>query len=199
MVNENIYVSVYKFKTCKFDQPFLSFVAKNIFIGKSMTCELTQFSGAGNNSGFDGNTILLECEDSKYICISGHEISEFTTSDKIIDYISLMGNNLIPYAFAIGEKYTYFIYHRYKFIENEKVSGSVLEMMTANSMDPYDNLVEKYDKDVFKRMEANRIHSSWAGRENGRIAGYVTDEEDEEEEDIVFEENIDIRELEYTN
>ena len=68
--NENDYVSVYKYDKYKFDQPFSSFQAKNIFIGKSRICEMTELSGALNNPDFDGKTILLECEDSKYVYIS---------------------------------------------------------------------------------------------------------------------------------
>ena len=67
VLNENTYVFVYKYENYKFDQPFLPFQAKNIFIGKSKICWLTEFSGALNNSNFDGNTSLLECEDSKYV------------------------------------------------------------------------------------------------------------------------------------
>ena len=59
-------VYVYKYENCKVDQPFLSFKSKNIFIGKSKVCEMTQFSGAGDNSSdFDGNTLLQEVEDRK--------------------------------------------------------------------------------------------------------------------------------------
>ena len=94
VIIENTYVSVYKYEKYKFDQPFLSFQAKNIFIGISKICSMTEFSGALKNSNFDGNTILLECEDSKYVHTSGLEIFEFITSDKVIDYISLMGNNM---------------------------------------------------------------------------------------------------------
>ena len=70
---------------------------------------MTDFSGAMDNSNFDGNTILLEVEDKKYVYNSGLEIFEFRTDDKILDFISLVGNNMIHYTFAIGEKYTYFI------------------------------------------------------------------------------------------
>ena len=69
---------------------------------------MTEFSGAGDKIDFDGNTLLLECEDNEYVYFSGLEIFNFKTDDKIIDYISLMGNNMIPYTFAVGEKYTYF-------------------------------------------------------------------------------------------
>ena len=63
-------VYVYKKKICKFDPPLFSFQAKNVFIGKSKVCPMTEFSGAANNSSeFDGNTLLLECENNEYIYI----------------------------------------------------------------------------------------------------------------------------------
>ena len=64
---------------------------------------MTEKSGALDNPNFDGNTILIECDGSKYVYISGLEIFEFRTNDKIISYISLMGNNMIPYTFGIGK------------------------------------------------------------------------------------------------
>ena len=63
---------VYEYEKFKFDQPSISFQPKHIFIGKSKVCEMTEFSGGGdNNSDFDGNTLLLECEYGKYVYISG--------------------------------------------------------------------------------------------------------------------------------
>ena len=59
VINENAYVSVYKYEKYKFDQPFLSFQPKNIFIGESKICWMTDFSGALLNPNFDGNTTLL--------------------------------------------------------------------------------------------------------------------------------------------
>ena len=103
-------VYVYKYEKCKFDQPILSFKQRHFFIGKSKVCPMTQFSEANDSSSFDRNTLLLECENNEYVDISGLEIFKFKTDDKIIDYISLIGNNMIPYTFAVGEKYT-FSYH----------------------------------------------------------------------------------------
>ena len=111
-----------KKEKCKSDPPIFSFEAKNIFFSKSRVCPVIQFSGAvDNSSDFDGKTILLECENNEYVYISGLEIYKFKTNDQIIDRISLMGNNTISYCFAIGENYTYFIYHRYKLIENDDI------------------------------------------------------------------------------
>ena len=125
-------VYVYKYEKCKFDQPFLSFQPKHVFIGKSKFCPMTEFSVANNSHDYDGNTLLLEFEDKEYVYISGLEIFKFKTDDKIIDYISLIGNNMIPYTFAVGEKYTYFLYFRYKFIQNDKIEeGSLLKQRTV--------------------------------------------------------------------
>ena len=100
---------------------------------------MTHFSGApSNSSDFDGNTLLLEVEDRKYVYLSGLEITEFETSDKVIDCISLMGNNMVPYAIILGEKYKYFLYHRYKFIENDKIEEATLLNTTNCSLDPFD-------------------------------------------------------------
>ena len=71
------------------------------FFGKSKVCPMTEFSGANDSSGFDGNTLLLECENNEYVYVSGLLNFKF---NKIIDCISLMGNNMIPYANIIGEE-----------------------------------------------------------------------------------------------
>ena len=97
-------VYVYKYKIYKFDSPLFSFRAKNISIGKSKNCPMTEFSVARDKTDFDGNILLLECEDNEYVYISGLEITKFKIDDRNIDYISLMGNNMTPYAIMIGEK-----------------------------------------------------------------------------------------------
>ena len=57
---------------------------------------MTDFSGADDGSDFVGITILLECQDIENVYISGREIIKFKTNVKIIGYISLMGNSMIP-------------------------------------------------------------------------------------------------------
>ena len=60
-----VVIVAYKYAKCKFDQPFISFQTKYIFIGKSKVCDLTEFSGACDSSDFHGITILLECGDNE--------------------------------------------------------------------------------------------------------------------------------------
>ena len=123
---------------------------KTIFIGRSKVCTITQPSGAADNSSrFGGKTLFLEFENNEYKYISGLEIFNFKIDDKIIDYISLIGNNTIPYTFAVEEKYTYFLSSHYKFIGNDKNEEGSFLNATNKSLDPYDYHVEKSGKDVF--------------------------------------------------
>ena len=175
-------VCVYKNKICKFNPPLFTFQAKNVFIGKSKVCPMTEFSSARDKNEIDGNSLLLECEDKEYVYISGLEITKFKTDDKIIDYISLMGNNMTPYAIMIGERYTYFLYYRYKFIENDKIEEGTLLNATNTSFDPNDYHLEKCGIDSFKILERSLIHTFDFGHG----------------EDIV-EENEDLIETQYFN
>ena len=63
---------------------------------------MTEFSGASDKVDFDGNSLPLECEKNEDINLSGLEIFQFKTDDKIIDHTSLLGNNMIPYSFSVG-------------------------------------------------------------------------------------------------
>ena len=175
-------MNVYKSEKHKFDKLFLSFRPNNIFIGTSEVCKLTEVSGAvDNSSDFDGNTTLLECEDNEYVYISGLEIFNFKTDDKPIDYISLMDNNMIPYAIIIGEKYTYFISHHYKFFEKDNIEQGTLLNTINGSLDPFDYHVENCGVHSFKKLERSLIRTSWPGVGKGD----EDVEEDEEDKDLI--------------
>ena len=192
VIDDNVYV--YKHRKCNFDPPFPSFQAKFIFVGKSRVCEMTEFSEAEDKVEFDGNTLLLQCENNEYVYISGLEFFKFKTDDKIIDYISLMGNNMTPYTFAVGEKFTSSLSSNYKFIENDKIEEGILLNATNNSLDPYDYHVEKCVIDALKKLENELIHTSWPGHRDGD--GRVEDDSDVED---VVEGNEDLIETIYAN
>ena len=56
----------------------------------------------------EGNTILLQTGKNTYILIS-NSVAEFNTikNDQIITFVAPIGNNDVPYPYAIGKKYTY--------------------------------------------------------------------------------------------
>ena len=151
---------------------------------------MTEFSGASDKNDFDGNTLLLECENNDSVYISRLKIFQFKTDDNNIDDISLMGNNMISYTFAVVEKYTYFISTQYKFIENDKIEKVTLLNATNDSLDPFDYHLEKCGIDSFKKLESSRIHIFYRHIEE--------DEEDEDDDDLV-EEDIDLIESNFCN
>ena len=74
------------------------------FLGKSQLCDMTEFSGAGDEGVFDGNIFLhKESEENiklRYVYIGGDMVCSFLTNDRIYKYISNMGNNITPCSIA---------------------------------------------------------------------------------------------------
>ena len=95
---------------------------------------------------------------------------------------------MIPYIFAIGVKYTYFISGHYEFIENDKIEEGTLLNTINDSLDPFEYHLEKCDEHSFKTLEPSQIHTF-----------YPPIEEDEEEDDIKVEELDDPVEPSYRN
>jgi hypothetical protein len=79
--------------------PILAQNAKTIFVGESPKNKMTTFSG-GHGPDFLGNSILLELEDNQYEFIGQH-IFSFTSLAKITHFVSPVGNNDVPYPYAI--------------------------------------------------------------------------------------------------
>ena len=98
---------------------------------------MTEFSGAGDSSDFGGYTILLESGDNEYVNFSGIEISKIKTEEKIFDYISLMGNNMCPYAFMVRKKSTYFISNLYIIVEIDKIEEGTLLNATNENLESF--------------------------------------------------------------
>ena len=100
---------------------------------------------------------------------------------------------MIPYAIMVGERYTYFLAHHHKFIENDKIEEGSLLNATNGSLVPYDYHLEKCGIDSFKKLERSLIHSFPSGHgedfENG-------DDDDDDDDDLVGE---DIVETQYFN
>ena len=75
------------------------------FIGKSGYNELT--SGGGGDSAEPGSSVLLHLKGFNYVWV-GQEIYEFQAKAKIDSFQSDVGNNGVPYPYAVDEnKNTY--------------------------------------------------------------------------------------------
>ena len=78
---------------------FIFLNSAKVFVGISPENEMTKFSG-GYGPKFDGNSILVNTEHNNYVYI-GSEIYSFKSLSKIVEYISPVGNNDVPYPYAI--------------------------------------------------------------------------------------------------
>lgn len=81
---------------------------KKIFVGESPLCDMTAFSG-GYGESFKGNSILLELDNKEYVYIGWKIQSFILDDDEITEFWSPLGNSDVPYPFAIGTNYVYFL------------------------------------------------------------------------------------------
>ena len=89
-------------------EPILIFNnVNNIFIGKSPKNAMTTYSG-GHGKKFDGNTILLNIKDKKYVFI-GLNIFSFIAEYDIIKYVSPVGNSGVPYPYAVDKNNNFYL------------------------------------------------------------------------------------------
>jgi hypothetical protein len=126
----------------------LTIKPKEIFIGKSFKNEMTKFS-RGYGMEYDGNTILFGMGKNEYIFINRH-ITKFKALAKIIYYTSPVGNNSVPYPYAIDEQGNYYFFDMDKII----ISNSEAEEYE----DPNDYYIEKYK--VNKKLKLDIIYTN---------------------------------------
>jgi hypothetical protein len=122
---------------------------ESVFVGKSIDNNMTLYSGAG--AGYEGNTILLKLPSSeaenKYVHISD-VIYEFTSYAKIVEYYSPIGNNMVPYPYAIDELGNYYLMVEKVVLEP---NAELTELIKEDEGDPY----EYYYKNQTNYLELN--------------------------------------------
>jgi len=64
-----------------------------------------------------GNSLLIQTGNNKYIYV-GTEIYSFETNEEIKRYYSPVGNSFVPYPYAVGENFSYFMLDK-KTLPNE--------------------------------------------------------------------------------
>jgi hypothetical protein len=132
-----------------------SYHAQRVFVGKSPKNKMTTFS-KGFGRKFDGNSILLELSPLHYLFI-GSRIYSFRTLFPIVQYVSPVGNNNVPYPFAIDSSGQFYL------MSENAILQSVPK---AHRADPY----EWY---YFEVIQKNPL-SMYVGRTN-RLVRYCKD------------------------
>lgn len=62
-----------------------------------------------NDSGYRGNTVLIQLEDHLYAFVGDGVFYEFRTGDIIESFYSLLGNSDVPYPIAVGKENIYMV------------------------------------------------------------------------------------------
>lgn len=106
-------------------------ISNKTFIGESPKIKMTEYSEAYGDQ-FTGNTILIKIGDNRYKHI-GKTIIEFITEHEIIKFVSPIGNNDVPYPYAIDIKNNYYLIIEGVIIMN----NPLLEKFLSNNEDPY--------------------------------------------------------------
>ena len=137
-----INVVVYNFQLDKLCYEIVDVKPIGIMLGNSCDNDMTQFSGARNDECWNANTNLLQLEENKYMFI-GEQIYTFTTQgDKIIKYISNMGNNFCSYPIAYGEKNIYLLAKEENLSHDKITDKEILKRIKEmdESFEPYNGL-----------------------------------------------------------
>lgn len=77
----------------------LTFESDIVFIGESPNIEMSRYS---HGPKYDGNSILLHIKNNEYVFI-GTKIFSFEALSTIVNFVSPVGNNDVPYPYAIDE------------------------------------------------------------------------------------------------
>ncbi len=167
--------------------PILIFESDQVFVGRSPKIPMTEFSG-GYGPKFEGNTILIHLEDNEYVFI-GQEIYSFESIAPITEYVSPVGNNDVPYPWAIDSAGNYYLLIEDVILINSKNTTSQIE----NSNDPYDYyyrehviVAARFDDEQPKKKNFKNIQGFWIG-ENMYNMTYVINPSKDYDRFLTFE------------
>ena len=155
------WVKVQKFEDISDDKNIIYMVnPMETFLGKSESCMMTAESGAFNKQVLDCNTILLkvgeENDKHRYVYIGGDMVCSFLTNDRLYEYISNMGNNLIPYSIAIGWENIYFLTPYFKFVKKENIDYD-----KDNYIALFDYFMSDSYSSSFEKLKLDKTHSNY--------------------------------------
>ena len=116
------------------EKEVLKFICKKVFLGESITNDMTRFSGGYNISE---TSFLFQIDDDNTYIYVGSEVYSFKAKNEIVKFISAVGNSAVVYSWAVDSEDNYYL------MEYGKVIMIKYTITDENNIDPYD----KYYKD----------------------------------------------------
>jgi hypothetical protein len=116
-----------------------------------------------------GNSLLLQISEKKYVHVGDCVFSfEPVDEDVILKYYSPVGNNDVPYPYAVGKKYVYFMwdksYYPVEFFDLKK--DATTQMIRYTIMPPrekghdYMEMRKEFEK-LGKKLKLKMIHKRY--------------------------------------
>ena len=139
----------YKMKILTIKNPY------QVFIGKSKKNKMTEYSG-GYGPDYDGNTILIRPTKSLDYIHIGRRIAKFKTDSEILYYLSPVGNNDVPYEYAITKDKIYLLSEN-KIIRTNQIPEELLKASIDGSDDPYTYYYDNIKKNDSEKLKTKVI------------------------------------------
>lgn len=102
------------------------------------------------NSKYDGNSVLIHIENKKYMFV-GYYIYTFEFEENIIDFISPLGNNDVPYPVAYTKNYVIFM------LDKKAIKKSTLK--TKATPEGSEDLYGEYYGHLYKENMKNHEYT----------------------------------------
>ncbi len=148
-----IYTQIYKdtngVESYELGKKIVNTPYKKIFIGDNNLSSLKKEKAVAPKGMYPGNSILICTGPGKYI-YSGHEVYSLETNndEEIKEYYSPVGNSHVPYPYAIGENYTYFM------LDKETVPNELLNLKEDAYSQFYGHSIK--DKELEKKINDSK-------------------------------------------
>lgn len=138
-----------------------------IFTGTSAVNEMTTYSG-GHGDKWDNNTMLFRIasdneNEYRYLHV-GSSVYEFTTNEKIIKYVSSVGNNCVPYPYAESLNYCYSMLEQSVTPVKDHVNRDTLgyiDYVTDATYQDMENVNEIHPRSSLKIAQSSKEETSY--------------------------------------
>ena len=130
-------------------------------MGKCNLINILVKSGKLDKTIFSGNTILLKISEENnkntWVYVGAKKIFSFITNVHILEYISVTGDNMIPYSITIGVENLSFLSPHCKRLKTVKIGDDELLKTNGKSMDPFDYQLEKHCPSHFENSVVSTV------------------------------------------
>jgi len=107
------------------------------------------------DSNCHGNSVLIQVSKKSYISV-GCVITKFETDEKILDYISPVGNSDVPYPVAYSDNHVYFMLD-HEYIKTDELITVALPINAENMYGEFYGHIHPENKEKLKKIKMKNL------------------------------------------